>query len=320
MEIKQEDYLKQYTDEQRKAALKIALETRKFEIEMYWKRATYFWAFTATTFAGYFALLSSENIQTLRPYLILISFIGFMFSLGWYFVNRGSKFWQENWESHLSELEINEQGPLFSIIKTPQESFRNLKGHYPFSVSKVNQNLSFIITLVWAGIFIASLVSTLSSYSIIENLSCPWFLAVITGAIILAIIVLAIISKKFFKHSKSFAADKYANNSEFFLKKNIIKSSNMRDTIIMGNDEFILYIRKQNKSCSTSTKELGKKIWIWIESQDPTAKQVFEDMPCLWESSTNAKNIDPSILPKTATQFEFKRSLLPELYSYLDSL
>ncbi|MFO4450988.1 hypothetical protein AAHC63_25730 [Klebsiella quasipneumoniae subsp. quasipneumoniae] len=42
-------------------AFEKAWATRNFEIEMYWKRATYFWAFIASIFVGYFALVSSEN-------------------------------------------------------------------------------------------------------------------------------------------------------------------------------------------------------------------------------------------------------------------
>lgn len=37
------------------SALDRALDSRKFEIELYWKRATYFWAFLAVTLAGYSA-------------------------------------------------------------------------------------------------------------------------------------------------------------------------------------------------------------------------------------------------------------------------
>lgn len=34
-------------------ALELALDIRKFEIELYWKRATYFWTFIAAAFGGY---------------------------------------------------------------------------------------------------------------------------------------------------------------------------------------------------------------------------------------------------------------------------
>ncbi|MCM3904811.1 MAG: hypothetical protein ND866_24200 [Pyrinomonadaceae bacterium] len=37
-----------------------AWETRNFEIELYWKRATYFWAFIASAFVGYFGLVNAD--------------------------------------------------------------------------------------------------------------------------------------------------------------------------------------------------------------------------------------------------------------------
>lgn len=94
----------------------------------------------------------------------------------------------------------------------------------------------------------------------------------------------------------------------------------MNNNIIMGNDEFILYIRKQYPNCQINTRDLGRFIWEWILVHDLNAKQVTEDMPCLWETKNGAKNINEKKLPKTATQFEFNRYLLPELYDYLDKL
>ena len=40
--------------------------------------------------------------------------------------------------------------------------------------------------------------------------------------------------------------------------------------IRMGNDEFILYIRKWHPNCITVTKDLGKKIWIWLRKRGAT--------------------------------------------------
>jgi len=94
----------------------------------------------------------------------------------------------------------------------------------------------------------------------------------------------------------------------------------MMNLITMGNDEFILYIRKQYPNCQLNTKDLGRFIWVLILEHDFNARQVEEDMPCIWETKTGAKNINEKKLPKTATQFEFKRSLLLELYGYLDEL
>lgn len=94
----------------------------------------------------------------------------------------------------------------------------------------------------------------------------------------------------------------------------------MIEKITMGNDEFILYIRKQYPNCQINTKDLGRLIWVWIIEHDSNAVQVEKNMPCLWETKDGAKNINEKKLPKTATQFEFKRSLLQALYGFLDEL
>jgi transcriptional regulator with XRE-family HTH domain len=94
----------------------------------------------------------------------------------------------------------------------------------------------------------------------------------------------------------------------------------MNTKITMGNDEFILYIRKIHTYCTTSNDRLGRLIWEWIEKRDATAKQLNDgkSMPCSW-TDTGA-HIGETKLPKTATQFEFERNLLPELYDHLDAL
>ncbi|WP_318345685.1 RipA family octameric membrane protein [Flagellimonas baculiformis] len=131
--------------------LEIALETRKFEIELYWKRSTYYWAFIASSFAGYFVVL---NLKDHKELTIVVSTIGLFFSIGWYLANRGSKFWQKNWEAHVDLLEDEEIGPLFGTILNPIPiKLGKLAGEYPFSVSKINQILSFGIILTWVYIF-----------------------------------------------------------------------------------------------------------------------------------------------------------------------
>lgn len=73
-------------------ALDLALDIRKFEIELYWKRATYFWTFIGAALAGY--ALVYAKAETKNSWLLLVfSCLGFLFSIAWYLVNRGSKFW-----------------------------------------------------------------------------------------------------------------------------------------------------------------------------------------------------------------------------------
>ncbi len=136
-------------------ALKSALDIRKFEIEMYWKRTTYFWAITAVAIAGYFSLLRDNNPLNTNFLTYLVSSIGLVFSLGWYLVNRGSKYWQRNWELHVDLLEDKVYGSLYKLNINPAKfKFWNLTDAYRISVSKINQLLSFFIVVFWCYLFI----------------------------------------------------------------------------------------------------------------------------------------------------------------------
>lgn len=147
-------------------ALSHALDIRKFEIELYWKRATYFWTFIGASFAGYITLKSSEA-KTDDNLSLLISCLGMLFSLGWLCVNKGSKFWQENWENHVDFLEDSNTGPLYKTVTSSiSESNKREKikdfftGSLPYSVSKVNQIISLYIFIIWLSIFINDLFKT----------------------------------------------------------------------------------------------------------------------------------------------------------------
>lgn len=134
-------------------AYKVALDIRKFEIDMYWKRANYFWLFTAAIFIAYFAAFRESLVYV----SVTLSLLGFLFSFGWYLVARGSKVWQENWEMHIGFLEEEIHGPLFKTFGLPNTNFWYLFKEYPFSVSKVNQILSLFTSLFWLGVFLFSL-------------------------------------------------------------------------------------------------------------------------------------------------------------------
>ena len=138
-------------------ALAYALDIRKFEIELYWKRATYFWAFIAAAFAGY--ALTYKTATDHEPWLsILFSALGLVFSFAWYLVNCGSKFWQANWERHVDLLEDITLGPLYKVISVggTEETFLTSPGQ--FSVTKLNQILSVFVTLVWVLLLVKSLL------------------------------------------------------------------------------------------------------------------------------------------------------------------
>jgi hypothetical protein len=143
-------YLKQFKDaDALKTAFGYALDIRKLEIELYWKRAAYFWTFIAATLAGYVTLY---KVGAAPPFegLYLLSCMGVVLSWSWYLVNRGSKYWLTNWEQHVDLLEDEVIGPLYkNVIARDSLPFRNLVGAFPFSVSKVNQILSLFVLSVW---------------------------------------------------------------------------------------------------------------------------------------------------------------------------
>lgn len=144
--------------ERKATALDHALDIRKFEIELYWKRATYFWAFIVATLAGYGAAQASSG--ELRTDLsVFLACLGVVFSWGWFLVNKGSKQWQENWENHVDLLEDDVIGPLYKIVLKRSEPVglkrhvkRLITGPGPYSVSKINQIISLFVTVLWFGL------------------------------------------------------------------------------------------------------------------------------------------------------------------------
>jgi hypothetical protein len=143
-------------------ALKQALDIRKFEIDLYWKRTTYFWTIIAAIFAGFFVLQKSGPSSASADFwpTYIVSNLGFVFSLGWYFVNRGSKAWQRNWEAHVDLLEDEVMGPLYKTgINRYMYKFFDLTEAYPFSVSRINQILSLFVAATWLFLVIHSIAS-----------------------------------------------------------------------------------------------------------------------------------------------------------------
>jgi len=100
-------------------ALEYALDIRKFEIELYWKRTTYFWTLIVVLFTGFILVKSGKSGH--ENLIFLISCIGLVLSTGWYLVNRGSKYWQENWERHVDILEEKVIGSLYKTTIAKEE-------------------------------------------------------------------------------------------------------------------------------------------------------------------------------------------------------
>lgn len=143
-------------------ALDIALDCRKFEIELYWKRANYFVIIIGAIFIGYYTVKSDLYRQ-------ILSCLGYAVSFGWICLNRGSKFWQENWESNIKYLcEINGT-PIFNLVRYGERKPYLLMKSYPYSVSRLNLLVSIGVWLCWLLLIIIGIC-----YSWNLDHSCHW--------------------------------------------------------------------------------------------------------------------------------------------------
>ncbi|MDR2554597.1 MAG: hypothetical protein LBC64_04135 [Fibromonadaceae bacterium] len=123
-------------------AYEIANDNRKFEIDNYWKRASYYWLFQASVYAGYFYSVTAENNEYLcknPEIIVVVTCLGFLTAFAWYLSNKGSKQWQKNWENHVDELENGITGPLYKTVSD----------NGTWSVSKINELVSMFSFIAW---------------------------------------------------------------------------------------------------------------------------------------------------------------------------
>ena len=127
------------------AALKLAYDHRKFEIDLYWKRATYFWAFQAVAFASVGLFLKDGALPPNANIMLVPVLLGAITAAVGWMTSSGSKFWQENWESHVDLLENQLKARVTATILTRDEP--------RYSVSKLNQGLLGCLFVGWIGAF-----------------------------------------------------------------------------------------------------------------------------------------------------------------------
>ena len=182
-------------------ALVKAWQIRDFEIEMYWKRATYFWAFIASAFAAYIGLITSDgydNNSDIKYLSIIIIYLGFLLSLAWVLVNKSSKKWQSNWEGHIDRLEDNFTGPLYKVVS--QNSSH--------SVSKINQVVSEIVLAIWSFLLIKPLLDVIVSFSYIFSFPFNNILVLENFYIILSLLILIFFGVRLYHYTRTGLEDR----------------------------------------------------------------------------------------------------------------
>jgi len=143
---------------------KIALDTRNFEIELFWKRSNYFLVLNSLLAAAFIRFYATKESLFLSCLLIVF---GFVASFLWFRVNLGSKFWQTRWEEKLLQIEkkIDSDLKFFNTSNEPKQDVKNnferAKKENLFtyliltkpSVSNQMIYLSLVFILFWMSLF-----------------------------------------------------------------------------------------------------------------------------------------------------------------------
>ena len=121
-------------------ALAYAMDERKLEIDIYWKRNAFFWTLIAGAMVGFLGLSTPGKVEpAFLEMRLIVACLGLVFSYSWMLVNVGSGYWQETWWRLIQALEEDEIGPLHSV-RLERTSV---------SATWVNKILSAYVTVVW---------------------------------------------------------------------------------------------------------------------------------------------------------------------------
>jgi hypothetical protein len=156
-------------------AFETAVDTRKFEIQLFWTRSIFFWGFIASAFVGYASLRQHASDLS-----IVVACFGVVCSVAWSLVNRGSKYWQEAWESKVERLEPLVTGPLFATEEKVQVHKVSWLRARRYSVSKLAIGLSDYTVFVWVAIVAWELTRLYSPFCVhtwLKNLGILAFVA-----------------------------------------------------------------------------------------------------------------------------------------------
>lgn len=155
-ELQYRDYFTQEDMDKLREAYNKAHDIRKFEIDLYWKRATYFWTLTAALITIFGLFLSNylkpapppPTNENLLVSLSIVSSIGFLLSIFSLMTITSGKYWQKNWEFHITKLQFLFSGDLYQN-NIPREK-------YIYSISNINEKIHGVFIISWT---IAILIS-----------------------------------------------------------------------------------------------------------------------------------------------------------------
>lgn len=210
-----------------KAALDRAHDIRKFEIDLLWKRATYVATFQTLLFAALgLSFDSGDTKPIISVFQLIVCVAGIFTSFYWRLINKGSKFWHENWTHHIDFLEGEFEGKLHKTVL-----FDDIK-KLPFSVSRVNIEISEVFCIAWffllafvlLNFFTSLKCSILDFLSITDSSSMGVQIFTWTVLIVLVLLVLLGVRKLLcWRHSKLMSnfSDTEPNRAFYWKKREL---------------------------------------------------------------------------------------------------
>lgn len=186
------------------AALMRAHDIRKFEIDLLWRRAAYVGTFQTLLFAALGASFSADKLTPESEFAIdflrlAICVAGIFIAFFWYLINKGSKFWHENWERHIDCLENEFEGKLHKTVLHKHE-------RKCYSVSRVNINISLVFFVAWG---VLAPIFAFNFFGIIdEHVECP------ACAKTIMLIVLILVVGAFLEYRRRDLKTRFKNTSE----------------------------------------------------------------------------------------------------------
>jgi hypothetical protein len=153
------------------------------EINLFWSRGLYFWAFVAVAFAAYSQVAPDKLFERQ-----LISSFGFLLSTCWLLANLGGKYWQGVWERRVVEFELEITGKLYGRNRADDDEMQqakscNSKGRR-FSVSRLAISVSAICLTFW----LLLLLSTIDCPIIVCVKNSTLLVPALTGIFLLLIV------------------------------------------------------------------------------------------------------------------------------------
>jgi len=178
-----------------KAALKRAHEIRQFEIELLWKRAAYVATFQTLLFAALGLSFRAEAGHPVIVFQIVTCVAGVFSAFFWRLINKGSKFWHENWTYHIDFLENEFEGKLHKTVLYSGNDYKskakslNAKTQ-PYSVSRVNIAISNLFGVAWLGLLFALLLKLFAHFG---DMTIPVFAGKEWPILLAAVSVIAVV-------------------------------------------------------------------------------------------------------------------------------